>query len=139
MSQSEVCLAHSSYSSFFYAINVLTNESKPISLKNVTSYSEGSPFAVIEAMEYGLPIICTRVGNLVEIFKHERNVLFVDKGSPGQITEAVLRLVRDGEIRRSMVSNNFEVLTTVLSLETYENRMIELFYSVIGEKSSWDR
>jgi glycosyltransferase involved in cell wall biosynthesis len=96
------------------------------------SYAEGSPFAVVEAMEYGLPIVCTRVGNLVEIFEHEKNALFVNIGAPDQIGEAILKLIYDGNLRRALASNNLELLESVLSLEIYEDRMISLFKSVIS-------
>ena len=94
------------------------------------SYSEGSPFAVIEAMEFGLPVIATKVGNLPEIFENEKNVLYVDFNSPSQIKDAILKVMNKPELSHEMVLNNFKILQGLLSLERYEKRMIEIFQSV---------
>ena len=97
------------------------------------SYSEGSPFAVVEAMEHGLPLVATRAGNLVEIFKDRKNVLFVDMGSPEQIRDAVLELSLNPDLAGKIVKNNFDLLDTTLSLKNYEDRMISIFDSLMPD------
>ncbi len=96
------------------------------------SYSEGSPFAVVEAMENGLPIIATKVGFLPELFENEMNILYVDFNSPSQIKESIIKLKSNRKLCRNMVNNNFEILRSKLSLESYENQMIHILYSVIN-------
>ena len=95
------------------------------------SYSEAGPITVLEAMEYGVPVIATRVGVLPELFKHEENVLFVDSHSPEQIRDAVLKIISDDSLVHNMVLNNYRILQEVVSLKQYEKRMIEIFNDVI--------
>lgn len=95
------------------------------------SYSEGSPFAVIEAMEHGIPVIASRAGNLPELFENQKNILFVDFKSPLQIKDAILQTYNNPEMCRNMVFNNFKILEEALSLKDYEKKMIELFESII--------
>ncbi|MCF8070631.1 MAG: glycosyltransferase family 4 protein [Desulfobacterales bacterium] len=97
------------------------------------SYAEGSPFSVIEAMEWGLPIVATRVGNLPEIFEDRKNVLFVGFGEPAQIEDAVMELIRDANLAKWLVTNNFQLLYSKLSLKLYERKMISIFKSIIKE------
>ena len=95
------------------------------------SYSEGSPFAVVEAMEYGLPIVATKVGNLVEICSDRNNVIFVDKQSPTEITNAIFEIISNDSLASEMVKNNIELLKTKLSLNIFEQEMIKIFQDII--------
>ena len=45
----------------------------------MSSHSEGSPNALLEAMAAGLPIVATRVGGIPEIATHEESALLVER------------------------------------------------------------
>lgn len=94
------------------------------------SYSEGSPFAVVEAMEFGLPLITTQVGNLPEILNEPENVLFVDVNSPDQIAHRILYLSQNEAMAAKMVKNNFGLIKDLLSIEKFEQKMIDIFCKV---------
>ncbi len=98
------------------------------------SYSEGQPFSVLEAMEYGLPVISTKVGNLPEIFKCKENILFVKKKSPVDLSKAILR-IKDQTLCRKLINNSQLTLTNKLSINIYEEKIIDLFCKTISLKN----
>lgn len=119
----------------------LDGERKEYKLENADvficpSYSEAGPITVLEAMEYGVPIIATRVGMLPEIFRHEENIFFIDFNSPEQIKDAILRIISDDSLARNMVANNYKILEGLLSLHEYENKMIEIFRNLMELNAS---
>ena len=61
-----------------------------------TSYTEGSPAAVLEAMAMGLPLVATPVGALLELI--DGNALLVDVMAPRATCEAFLNLFRAPEL-----------------------------------------
>ncbi|WP_437545241.1 glycosyltransferase family 4 protein [Sorangium sp. So ce367] len=60
-----------------------------------TSHSEGFPNALLEVMALGVPVVSSRVGAVNDLVVSGRNGLLVDVGSPGQIAEAVLTVLRE--------------------------------------------
>ena len=66
------------------------------------SFSEGMPYAVLEAMAAGRPVICSRVSGLEEVVDHGVNGLLYDLGDEEGLRNAMLRLVRDPEESRRM-------------------------------------
>ena len=64
-----------------------------------SSVEEGWGFPVAEAMACGTAVVTTRNGGVEDFCKHERNSLLVDVGDVDGMTEALLRLVRDPELR----------------------------------------
>jgi glycosyltransferase involved in cell wall biosynthesis len=66
------------------------------------SYVEGQPLAILEAMQAGKPVISTPVGGIPDAIDHGISGLLVAPGAPGEIATAVLKLVRDPELRSSM-------------------------------------
>jgi glycosyltransferase involved in cell wall biosynthesis len=95
------------------------------------SYSEGFPFAVVEAMEYQLPVISTRVGALSEIFRHEKEIYFIPKNSPEKISEAVVELINNPALVKNMIKNCNVVLESILSKKMFEEKMIGIFQNIL--------
>lgn len=68
------------------------------------SYYEGMPTSVLEAMAFGLPIVCSKVGALPEIFHNGINGFMVD--DLGQLKSYVEKLLNDDKLRERIGENN---------------------------------
>ena len=73
------------------------------------SVKEGLPYAVLEAMAAGLPIVATRVGGIPEVVADRRSALLVPPADSRALSQAICDLLRDpglaaalaGEARRT--------------------------------------
>lgn len=74
----------------------------------VSSLAEGTPRVVVEGFARGLPTVCTAVGGCVDSLVDERDALLIPPGSPDSIAKAVERLVRDPELRRSLIRRGYD-------------------------------
>ncbi len=72
------------------------------------SLSEGFPVTILEAMASGLPVIATRVGGVPEIIENNVNGYLVETENQGKIAEALLKLLRDEQLRKCISGNNRE-------------------------------
>jgi glycosyltransferase involved in cell wall biosynthesis len=70
--------------------------------------SEGTPHVLVEARANSLPCISTTVGGVPSTVEHEYDALLVPPKNPGALARAIERLVRDGELRRSLIRNGLE-------------------------------
>ncbi|HIQ22713.1 MAG TPA: glycosyltransferase [Planctomycetes bacterium] len=71
------------------------------------SLSEGIPKTLLEAMASGLPIVATRVGGVPDVVKDGKTGLLVAPRSPGELAEAIERIIREGELRRKLIRNGY--------------------------------
>lgn len=69
---------------------------------------EGIPRVLLEAMAGGLPVVTTRVAGIPGLVVHERNGLLVDDPSPAQVSNALVRLLTDGPLRRRLIAEGYE-------------------------------
>ena len=65
---------------------------------------EGVPRVLLEAMASGMPIVVSDVAGVPTLVQHEINGLLVPPAEPVAIADAVDRLIRDGDLRRRLVS-----------------------------------
>jgi glycosyltransferase involved in cell wall biosynthesis len=94
----------------------------------MSSFSEGLPITLLEAMEAGLPIVATSVGGVPEALDNGKCGLLVNRGSSHEIAEALIKLYdspdlryRLGHLARNRVRNEFTVEKMALEyLMTYE-------------------
>ncbi|MCP4351170.1 MAG: glycosyltransferase family 4 protein [Desulfobacterales bacterium] len=86
------------------------------------SYSEGIPKVLLEAMAFALPIIATRVGGVPWITDNGKAALLIEPGSPDAIKKAVLRLIKDDTLRKSLVQEGFKIAGQY----TFEERLSHL-------------
>jgi glycosyltransferase involved in cell wall biosynthesis len=68
----------------------------------LSSRWEGLPFAVIEAMMSGLPVVAADVGGVAEAVVDGETGLLVPPGDPVALAAAITRLLEDGAERRRM-------------------------------------
>lgn len=73
------------------------------------SYKEGCPVSVLEALAVGLPLIYTAVGALPDILENETNGLLIEKKSESELSDALLKLIGNKELRETMSANNLKL------------------------------
>jgi glycosyltransferase involved in cell wall biosynthesis len=93
----------------------------PTSLYNVldafclpTTFAEGTPTALIEALSSGLPCIVSNLPQIRSIVTHEETALIVDPAKPAEIADAIRRLCHEPALRRRLTDNG-----RLLALERY--------------------
>jgi glycosyltransferase involved in cell wall biosynthesis len=68
----------------------------------MTSSSEGTPQAVLEASVARLPVVASRVGGLPEIIDDRRTGILFPPGDEGTLTRELLGVLRDKELARRL-------------------------------------
>ncbi len=68
----------------------------------ITSLREGLPNVLLEAMLHAIPAVATAVGGIPDVVRDEDDGLLVPPGNARSFTEALGRIVGDGELRRAL-------------------------------------
>lgn len=90
--------------------------------------SDNEPFGrvLVEAMGSGLPVIATKGGGVPEIVRHGEDGLLVTPNSAGELTGALLRLLKDDNLR-TRISETGRKRSETFSLHVHVERMVEIF------------
>lgn len=104
----------------------------------LTSISEGIPVTLIEAMGARLPIVSTAVGGVTEVVEHAKAGLLTAAGDDGALAEAIISLIRDAALRRSLGNEGYARARQVFSEEEMHRRYAE-YYCRIGMQAQGRR
>jgi alpha-maltose-1-phosphate synthase len=66
------------------------------------SHGDAVPWAVLEAMACGTPVLASRVGGIPDLLDGGRAGMLVDHGDERQLGEALSRLLGDDDLRREL-------------------------------------
>ena len=66
------------------------------------SLKEGFPYAILEAMAAGLPIVASKVGGIPEMIAGGENGLLIKPGDAKELAAAILRLSQDEEMAKKL-------------------------------------
>jgi len=74
------------------------------------SLHEGFPITLLEAWAAELPVIVTNVGGISSICVNKENVLMISPRDPKKISEAMITLIKDQNLRRKLGKNGRELV-----------------------------
>jgi len=64
---------------------------------------EGCPVSILEAMAEGCPVVASNVGGIPELVRNETEALLVQPGKASELAGAIERIVKNTELRRSLI------------------------------------
>jgi glycosyltransferase involved in cell wall biosynthesis len=71
----------------------------------VTSRQEGGPKAVLESMASGVPLVTTRVGQAMDLVRHEQNGMMTNIEDTEALVYACKRILDDSRLREKIIQN----------------------------------
>jgi glycosyltransferase involved in cell wall biosynthesis len=97
------------------------------------SYNEGVPVALLEAMGYGLPVICTPVGGIPDVIENNINGVFVTPGNVTEIADAIVKILTDDDFRRELGRAAMQTINTGHSVDVVCDKLNHLYCQMINE------
>lgn len=104
----------------------------------LSSNYEGLPFAVLEAMAAGLPIISTRAGGVIDIVENEKNGFLIDCGDVSGLVRAMEKLLNSPELCHKFSENNI-IKAQEYSIQNCADQYRALYLGQINNKKfNWN-
>lgn len=100
------------------------------------SYGEGLSRALLEGAACGKPIVTTDVPGCRDIVSHGENGLLVPTRQVAPLADALGRLIRDGDLRRSMGARGRERVLKEFSLNTIAAEVLRLYAELLGARAT---
>ncbi len=81
--------------------------------------SEGLPLVVLEALQWGIPVIATPVGGIPEVIRHGENGFLVPPMDDEALAEALEQILSDPDLRSRLQAGARATIDSRFSLETF--------------------
>ena len=95
----------------------------------ISSYYEGNPKSLLEAMACGCAVIGTKVSGIRELINHDKTGLVVN-GDSKSLKDAINSLLSNEEKRKFLAENACEYVRKYHSLEVIIKKEISLFEEI---------
>lgn len=96
------------------------------------THFEAFPGVVLEAMQFSLPVVATRVGAIPEMVDDEKTGLLYDKGHVNELADRIEQLLRNDERRQALGAAGRKKFESHYTLAQFERNMKEVFDLVIA-------
>lgn len=95
---------------------------------------EPEPFGLVitEAMAHGIPVVASNLGATNEIISHGYDGFIVDPHRPDEMAGAILRLLQDDALRKTMGARARENVDKRYNAHVYAQRMGNIYHNVLG-------
>lgn len=97
----------------------------------LSSLTEGSPNALLEAMAAGIPVVATRVGGIPEIVNDGESALLIEPQDRKAMTRALAALAGDGRLAEKLAQRAREIVQSSYTPEARTKRLIEIYCKIL--------
>src|SRR5207302_970720 len=97
----------------------------------LSSRTEGSPNALLEAMAARVPVVATSVGGIPEIVTHRESALLVPPGDSMQLARALAEVLRNPELSGALVNSAHDHIEQCHSPSARVHRLAEVYRAVV--------
>src|SRR5579863_3456313 len=96
----------------------------------LSSLSEGSPNALLEAMATRVPVVATAVGGVPEMVAHEESALLIHPGDPVSMSAAMARVLTEPELARRLTARSYELILERHEPEERIRQLVSIYRSL---------
>lgn len=96
----------------------------------LSSDSEEFPSAPLEALACGVPVICTKVGALPEILRHDHNAVLVEPDDPQKLASAIEKLLNDERKQKKLSRNGLNLVKKQYSWDVVVGDYLDLLRKI---------
>jgi glycosyltransferase involved in cell wall biosynthesis len=114
----------------------IPNVLKSIDLFVLPTLEEALGTAFVEAMAMQKPVIGSRAGGVPEVIDDGNNGLLVAPGDPAGLADAIIRLLRNPDLARSMGERGRTIATAEFSVDRMCQRMQALYASLLHTRAA---
>lgn len=93
----------------------------------IPSLHEGLPYALMEAVVLGTPVVASNVGGMRELLEHEVTALLVPPGDSDGLAAAVARMAADAALRARLAHAARTRLLKIISAEAMTDAYMRLY------------
>lgn len=97
-----------------------------VDIFTLSSYSEGVPYALLEAMSCGLPAVCTAVGGIPEIIREDTGFTVPPK-QPEALAAKICELLDNKDLRGRMGRRARDVVLTEYTIDMMGRNFLNLY------------
>jgi glycosyltransferase involved in cell wall biosynthesis len=89
---------------------------------------------ILEAMQFGIPVIASREGAIPEIVEHGVNGFIVGKSNPKEIATMIEKLIINPKLREQMGKAGREKFLANYTIDIFERNMKNVFEEILNSK-----
>lgn len=97
----------------------------------LASYQEGFPMAVLDAWAYGVPIVSTPAGGLIDIVEEGENGLLFEAGNTDQLSEKLEQIISDAALREHIALESRHMADTTFNMDNLNLKLGEIYKNLI--------
>lgn len=101
----------------------------------LSSFAEGFPRVIWEAMLFKIPVITSKLDNIIDEFNQEKNplCLFYEIKNNKDLSEKISIVIENDQLRNSIIKNSHNYVNTIYNEKAYE-QVLRLYNKYLEKK-----
>ena len=95
-----------------------------------TFHIEGFPMVIFNALQFGLPIVTTKIRAAADYLRDGENVLFCEPKNAQSVAEKIAELIQNKDLREAISKNN-RVLASEFTAEKIAPEYLEIYRKIL--------
>jgi len=100
------------------------------------SFYEGLPVSLMEAMACAVPVVTSRVGDVLDLVKHAYNGVLVPPRDVDSLILAIEELVENSDFRKNLAKNGYETIKKNYNIEKIAKQLRGIYENLLNKRET---